>query len=133
MSRSKKAYDVMTFMIAGNIMGGLAIPIFPYTLDLFTAAEFASLITVSVLTGLIAGLVSAVALSRIVPNAEKGAVYTLFAGTFMTLWTSTTGVINSIQSHIDYTSFPLSSIFFGIGIFLLIVTMFSFAGADMER
>jgi len=133
MSRSKKAYDVMTFMICANIMGGLSIPIFPYALDVYTAGELFGTLTVSVLTGLLAGLVSAVALSRIVPNAEKGTVYTLFSATFIGLWTSITTVINSIQSHIDYTDFPLSQIFFGIGILLWIVTLFAFAGADMER
>ena len=138
MSRSKKAYDWLTFLICANIVGSLAMPIFPYTVfgDVFGANELYTTYGVAVLFGILSALIAAVAVSKFVPNAERGALYSAFTGTFWALWIATTPVIGSIQAVLDKvsggTSFPINALFWGIGLILWVVALWAFAGADME-
>jgi hypothetical protein len=132
MSRSKKGYDVLTFFIACNIMGGIGIPLVPASLDVYGLDSLGALFTISIVLGIIGGLIAAVAVSRLVPIGEKTVLYMFFSGTFIFSWTNITVVVSAIQEELQ-TNFPLSAVVLFFGMFLFVITLFSMGGADIER
>jgi len=133
MSRSKKGYDMLTFFMACNIMGGLGIPLVPVSISVYGIESLGGLFSISAVLGIIAGLIAAVAVSKIVPIGEKTVIYAFFSGTFIFAWTNLTAVVSSIQTYIDYTGFPLGAITAFFGAILFIITLFSIGGADIEN
>jgi len=132
MSRSKKSYDVMTFLICANIMGSLAFTIFPAALGAYTVDDFYTAMAVKLLVSTLSGLIIAALATLIVPGGERAVVYAFYGATFIFMWQSLTSVIAAVEKQMN-VNFPLYNLVFAIGIFLMIITMFSFAGADVER
>lgn len=133
MSRSAKGYDLLTYFMACNIMGGIGIPIVPVSLNVYGIESLTTLFTVSTVIGIIGGLIAAVALSKLVPIGEKSVLYVFFSGTFLFAWSNLTIVVTSIQKQINYTGFPLNAVVLLIGAILFIMTLFTIGGADIEH
>lgn len=133
MSRNKKGYDIITFFISCNIMGGLGASLVPVALDVYGITDLSKLFTVSLIIGSIGGLIAAVAISKFVPIGEKTVLYGLFSGTFLVAWTNLTVVVASIQSHIQFTGFPLHALVLLLGSVIFIFTLYSMGGMDIEN
>ncbi len=130
-----KFYDLFTWLICCNIMGALAVNIFPLTgtMGAYGATAFSESMSWGLVAGIIGSLIIAAAASFLFPGGERTVVYAFFGFTFIFFWTSLTSVINSIQIQIKSTGFPLAPIILGIGMVLMLVTMFRFAGAELEN